>query len=58
MQYLKIQDYILALTVLVSLIVYAKLNSRSIKLLVALLAITLFVELSTPLKFFKFGKSN
>ena len=58
MQYLKIADYILFLAALAGLILYTRLRSTSVKILVWLLLVTLFVELSTPFQLLKFEKNN
>jgi hypothetical protein len=58
MQYLKIADYIIFLGVLAGLILYRRLHSRGIKILVWLLVATLFVEIATPFKLVSAGANN
>lgn len=51
-------DYVIFLGLVTGLILYKKLYSTPVKVLVWLLLVTLFVELSTPLQFFSFRKNN
>ena len=51
-------DYIIFMGVVSGLILYKKLRSTSVKILVWLLIVTLFVEIATPFRFFRFVKSN
>lgn len=58
MQYLKIADYIIFLGALTGLVLYKRLHSKGIKILVWLLVVTLFVEIATPFKLVSVGTNN